>query len=418
VILAWMLYAIVVACAAGAAAHALEGAARALGRPTRFAWVMALFVSAGWPLWRLASHVLLSSSDRVGEAVLLPQVVVTTGRGVAATIADMLPAAISVVLVAGWGLATTVLLARLLLGMRAVSRQRSAWRAREIDGVPTLVSVDTGPAVVGVRRPMIVLPEWVLALEPGLMRLVLRHEMEHVRAVDTAPRLLGALVTALVPWNPVLWWQASRLSLAIEADCDVRVLRADPRRERYGLLLLAMAQRQSGAMLAPALSEPTSHLERRIRIMHRSAPRRPVLLSAGLATLAGLALMLACSTPTPTPDAALSPTRGPSAESSPDGKFFEFKVTKQAARVAGNEAPHYPDALRAAGTEGKVLAQFVVGSDGTVDLASYKVLESTDPAFVKAVREVLPTWRYKPAEVSGRAVRQLVTEPFVFQLEK
>lgn len=172
--LAWMLYATFVALAAGAAAHALDAAARALGRQTRFAWLMALLLSTILPAWRLARSVLPSvRHGAVADAVLLPPVIIGAGRDAAGLIANLVPATgrvASIALLAAWFLTTIVLLARLLRGMRAVSRQRRSWMLRELDGVPVLVSPRTGPAIVGVRFPMVVLPEWALTLDPGLRR--------------------------------------------------------------------------------------------------------------------------------------------------------------------------------------------------------------------------------------------------------
>jgi TonB family protein len=378
--------------------------------------------------------------------VALPPVVVTASRSLIDTLAAHLPrvgTVASVVLLGTWVLLTTALFFRLLLGMRFIHRQRRMWKAREVDGVPVLLAPDIGPAVVGIRRPAVVFPVWALSFDSGLRRLVLQHEMEHVRARDTIPCLLASLATALTPWNPAIWWQAHRLRLATEVDCDARVLRADVRPDRYGLLLLAIAQRQTSVAFAPALSEPTSQLEQRIAIMQRSAPRHPVLLFTGLTLVAGFALMLACSAPAP--DAALStapdggvgsasasattpagvvggntPQAGSSRTSTPQQQrpYVEFTLSKRATMAAGNTGPRYPDALRAAKIEGEVLTQFVVDEGGRVDTSSIKVLKSTHPAFTAAVRAALASFRYSPAEVSGRKVRQLVQEPFSFTLRR
>jgi protein TonB len=74
--------------------------------------------------------------------------------------------------------------------------------------------------------------------------------------------------------------------------------------------------------------------------------------------------------------------------------------------------------MRAAGKEGEVIVQYVVDQNGAVEMPSLKVLKATDPAFVAAVREALPSFRYIPAEASGHAVKQLVQEPFKFTLNR
>jgi len=213
-----------------------------------------------------------------------------------------------------------------------------------------------------------------------------------------------------VPWNVALWWHARRLRLAMEVDCDARVLRAHPRPERYGLLLLAIAQRSSAAAhLAPALSEPVSNLERRIVAMSTTtAGSRPRLAASG--ALALLALAIACSLEAPTRG---TESQGATAAARP---YFEFQVEKQVAPLPDNRGPRYPDPLRRAGVQGDVLMEFVVDQTGRVDMSTVKVLRSSDPQFTAAVRGSLPSWRFAPAEVNGRRVKQLVQMPFQFAL--
>ena len=434
-ILAWMVFASVFAAAAGTAACTLERAARALGRPTRFVWIAMLSLSVLWPVWALATALRPAAYDISADSIgMLPPIIIAAQRGLSAAFGGRLTAIgarTSSLLVALWFVASTVLLVRLLLGMRTLAVQRRGWARRTLDGVPVLVAPDTGPAVVGIRRPEVVIPEWVLSLDAALRALVLRHEQEHVRARDTLPRLLGALGSALFPWNPALWWQASRLALALEIDCDARVLNVNGRRDRYGLLLLAIAQRQSLTKLAPALSEPSSNLERRILVMHRSPSRRPMLVAITSAMAALLVLGLACSVPTPdspvspgtkgVAESARQPARGPQVQPtvmSANQPYFDFQVEKQVTFAAGSAAPRYPDALRRRHVEGEVLAQFVVDATGRPEASTFKLLKSSDERFASAVRSALGGMRFKPAEVGGRAVRQVVQMPFVFSLSK
>ena len=84
----------------------------------------------------------------------------------------------------------------------------------------------------------------------------------------------------------------------------------------------------------------------------------------------------------------------------------------------GNPAPVYPPTLIKSGTGGHVLAQFVVNTDGRADMSTFKVLESTDSLFTKAVRDAMVRMRFFPAEIQGTKVRQIVQQPFVFGLSK
>ncbi len=101
-----------------------------------------------------------------------------------------------------------------------------------------------------------------------------------------------------------------------------------------------------------------------------------------------------------------------------DQPYFEFQVEKPAAQIPGGPQPRYPDILRSGGVEGEVLAQFVVDTDGRAEMNTFKVLKSSHDLFTAAIRNVLPQMRFIPAEVGGRKVKQLVQQPFVFNLAR
>jgi TonB family protein len=98
----------------------------------------------------------------------------------------------------------------------------------------------------------------------------------------------------------------------------------------------------------------------------------------------------------------------------PDRPYFDFQVEKQVSQQPGTSGPKYPDALRASGTSGEVLAQFVVDTAGHYEDGSFKVLQSSHALFTQAMRDALPQMRFIPAEVGGAKVRQLVQLPFIF----
>jgi TonB family protein len=98
-----------------------------------------------------------------------------------------------------------------------------------------------------------------------------------------------------------------------------------------------------------------------------------------------------------------------------DRIFFEFQVTKQVSAVPGNPAPHYPDSLRAAGIQGALVVQFVVNTDSTPDMSTFKVLRG-ETAFTDAVKAALSVMRFSPAQIREQPVRQLVQMPFVFSI--
>lgn len=424
-IASWMLYSLAVGALVTAAAFALDRARAARGRATRGVWAAAIALSVVIPVAGVLSRgAFLPSSGRqiipFTITVAAPRAIVVTADSANRT------AVVDRALLVLWAGASVLLLLRLARATRTLTRLRAQWRAAEVDGVHVRLSSDVGPAVIGLGPMHVVLPEWILALDAPHRALVLRHEQEHRAARDPYLLFGSAIAVALMPWNPALWILAERLRLAIEMDCDARVLRAHPTPERYGLLMLTIAQRRSiaPALFAPMLSEPTTHLERRIVAMRDSTHRltrfstyAATLFAASLLALAGL---LRCAEPATRPPrgaAAGVSARGP-ARMDANQTYFEFQVERQVSPAPGNSAPRYPDVLREAKVEGGVLVQFVVDTAGRPDMRTFKVLESTHDLFTNAVRSSLPNMKFNPAEVGGLKVKQLVQMPFQFSLSK
>lgn len=167
-----------------------------------------------------------------------------------------------------WGIASWTLLAwgvvsalRILLVLYASRARRGAI----VDGVPVVVTETAGPATVGVLRSRVLVPRWVLALPALQRRYVLRHEEEHRRAHDAQLLFVASLALVLMPWNVAMWWQLRRLCLAVEMDCDARVVSALGDAHAYGNLLLKVAEAETrGLRLQPAFLGVGS-LERRLR---------------------------------------------------------------------------------------------------------------------------------------------------------
>lgn len=186
------------------------------------------------------------------------------------------------------------------------------WRVTDIAGHAVRVSPQTGPAVVGLFRPEIVVPDWMLRFDPADSALVLMHEAEHQRARD--PLLLASMwaLVALIPWHPGAWYCLARTRLAIELDCDARVVRRGASLRTYAELLLNQARMRLATptqlwLGATSLLEPSSHLERRLNAMLPDndpsvAPRRGARYLRTLSYLAVVSVIgvAACESHVPT----------------------------------------------------------------------------------------------------------------------
>ena len=144
-----------------------------------------------------------------------------------------------------------------------------------VDGIPVVVTDSLGPATVGLLRSRVLVPHWVLALPRMQRRYVLRHEEEHRRAHDARLLFVASLPIVLIPWNIAMWWQLRRLCLAVEIDCDNRVVSTLGDPTAYGELLLKVAQAASrGPRLQPALLGGMGSLEHRLTVLLAPTPLR------------------------------------------------------------------------------------------------------------------------------------------------
>jgi len=103
----------------------------------------------------------------------------------------------------------------------------------------------TGPATGGVLRPYIVLPEkLILSFSSEELRLLLLHELLHVRRLDVLSDRLAALVAIAHWFNPIAWLALACMHRERELACDAAVLdRVDAEEaSHYGRLILKSAE--------------------------------------------------------------------------------------------------------------------------------------------------------------------------------
>ncbi len=421
---------------AALAAWATEQARWLLGASRRLPWLIALIATAAWPLVQSNIGQLMSSSPATA-AIQLPAVaIVAQTANAVANSRPWLAGGLAIL----WGLASLVLLVRLIRAARAATAALRTGMPAVIDGAPVVLSDAAGPAVVGWLEPHVLWPRWLEEVDPSLRRLILQHEREHCRAHDPRWVLAAECAVVLMPWHPAVWWMRNRLRAAIELDCDARVLTAENDASRYGRLLMLLAQRQPSMRLASMLAEPRSLLSRRIRTMTTTRPKNSHLLAAALSLIAVAAIVTACSSALNRGGTApvAREARAASQAVQPTGpaqSYFEYQLDEPVQQVTGSGRPTYPAAQKAAGIEGTILAQFIVGTDGAVEAESFKVLkgsitggdatvktttgtERDVAAFEAAVRDAIASARYVPGKLHGTPVRQLVQQPFVFALAK
>jgi TonB family protein len=77
-------------------------------------------------------------------------------------------------------------------------------------------------------------------------------------------------------------------------------------------------------------------------------------------------------------------------------------------------SPAYPEALRAAGINGRVSLEFVIDSTGRAVVESVVIRASDHPAFTVAAQRAILDSRYRPARRGGRALAARVQQEVVF----
>lgn len=420
----WMLYCIGIGLAFVVVGHALEKGLHLAGRPTRWAWVVALVGSYLVPVaaW-VRPEAFATFPAPIPVAVESSGPSSLQASSTTSTILDQ-PASpfslsdLDVPLRWGWGLASVAMLFVLAVAVARLVSQRRRWRQAAVDGRLVFVSSNMGPAVVGVWGPRVVLPEWALALPAHDRELMLAHEEQHVRASDPVLLAAGFLAVLLAPWNLALWWQWRRLRLAVEMDCDARVLAQGRSAPAYGELLLEVGRRRATHLLgAAALGEPASFLESRIRRMLSGVPRwRWAGVTVALVVTAA-AIIGACEAPRPV---------GPRDESQTQAATPTSAITGTLSAVVAPddiEVPpiilwgaitSFPNVPRWAGIEGPVVLQASVDVNGRIDPASVTVIESPHPAFTQVAKGALLSARFRPAKAHGGVVSAVVRVTYDF----
>lgn len=442
-VIAWIGYCLLISGLLALAAFASERALGHFRKPVRWAWFAAIVGSVTLPAVAFFAPGLLpgfgvsSAEPAVGFSRLA--VVAAAGELPAAAGGGFDAAAVGAVLTWGW-----VLLVVAMIGYvgRICGRLRSemrTWRPGRVAGSPVMISEERGPAVVGFRRSVVVMPKWIPELEDRLLRLVFLHEREHQRAGDH--RLFAVAVSALVlmPWNLFVWWQVSRLRLAIEFDCDRRVLRRGESPRDYADALITVGSRVSGSLLAAAaFAERKPAVERRLRRMTEPLASMRLLRTLGASGLAMVAVLfvLGC----PGPESAMNAPEPPAAAVTPPSEAVEWTpppmpgeddlargerpsfivfdrapVLQNIEEVSDALKQSYPTNLKDAGIGGRVEIWLYVDTSGTVRNTELKT-SSGNSDLDAAAADVVATMRFDPAMNRDQPTDVWISQWITFQL--
>lgn len=150
----------------------------------------------------------------------------------------------------------------------------------------------TGPAMVGVRRPLIVLPEdFERRYDASERALILAHEAMHIRRRDGWWCVVAQMCACFFWFHPLLWWALPAWRHDQELACDAAVMREHAgQRRRYALAMLK-TQVVAKALPMGCAWSPRHPLTERIAMLH--SPQVHATKYLGGVSLIALAALLA-----------------------------------------------------------------------------------------------------------------------------
>lgn len=249
------------------------------------------------------------------------------------------------------------------------------------------------PVTTGVSRPIVLLPETARRWNEERRRVVLLHELAHVRRSDWVTLLVGQIAASVYWFHPLAWSVRIQMRRDCERACDDLVLASGTRASVYAAHLLSIIRslRLSRERALPAVAMARrSYWDGRMRaILDPSVARRVV--SPSQARLAAAALFAAVVVL-----AAFEPWSVRKAEAgSPEKKVFSASADSMdagstlAEPTSANADPATADAVVVPGTDSPCNEK----AESPVPAIAPEVPETPEPA----VAPVAPVAGYVPA---------------------
>jgi beta-lactamase regulating signal transducer with metallopeptidase domain len=176
---------------------------------------------------------------------------------------------------------------------------RSSLRIRHEVAVRQSSNVDI-PLVTGIVHPVILLPRSAREWTEDELRIVLLHELAHVRRADIAVRAVAMIACAIHWFNPLIWTLAALSTRDAELAADDLVLYAGVRPSTYADALLNLA----GSVFHFPAVQPAIPLARRgslgdrvhaiLRESHRRTDTGRFARTALIGGSCGIAMLAAC----------------------------------------------------------------------------------------------------------------------------
>ena len=266
-----------------------------------------------------------------------------------------------------------------------------------------------GPATVGVRPAVVLLPARALALPVAVQRAILCHELIHVRRRDWLYTISEECFCAVLWFHPAARVLVSRSSLAREMLVDQETIAHTDNRRAYAEALLAFSNPQPRLVAATPLIRRGHHAQR-VALITQEVPmsRRR---AASIVAVASFAVVVA----TGAAIAQFPMGIAVNAQSRPE--VFKAGDRVSLPRVLTEVRPQYTKEAMDAKIQGTVRVRVVVLASG--DVADVEVVRSLDDKYgldrnaVAAVRQ----WKFVAGRKDGRPVAVKITLEMKFTLK-
>jgi TonB family protein len=274
----------------------------------------------------------------------------------------------------------------------------------------------SGPMVLGVRRPLLLVPTGFFARVAGAERnAALAHELAHVRRRDFAKNLGYTVLALPVAWHPCLWLVRARVAESREMVCDAMAAEATRGKREYARSLLRLAEALPFALrgrVLPAMGIFDGNtLERRvINMMDKRKKLQGAARWAAIGAVALLTVGAGASTMAMHMDVMAA-----SGVASTAPKSIHVKGSVMEGNVLSRPIPIYPAEAKKKHEQGMCTLGATISKKG--EIKSLKIVMSAgskdlDRSALKAVRQ----WRYKPYLLNGEPVEVQTTINVTFSL--
>jgi TonB family protein len=291
----------------------------------------------------------------------------------------------------------------------------------------------------GVLRHTILLPCTAREWSEERRRLVLAHELAHVKRNDGLMQVFVQIVCSIHWFNPLVWYAAHRIRIERERACDDQVLTLGTAATDYAdhLVQIVRGLRSSRSLsfAAVSIAQPTQ-LETRLVSILDSRGRRRTLSKIGTALLGAVAGLLTVSIaavgvtaavplppvfvaaikiapPTPASKPASQPAVAPQRTRIGNGDPAANNAIV-APRIVESKPPIYTDEALKARIEGTVTLEAAVDVQGTIKIL--RVVKGLGYGLDERAIGAVLDWKFAPATRNGTPVEAITQVDVDFKL--